>query len=113
MKVKITRLASHILLLPLLCLLLCPLCVCATEDIAEVGGEWEEYPAEGIGYSEFGYWLGFSLVAYVAPLAIGTVGLVLPRVKKMGNSRYWYLLSAASCVWIVLGILLNLILALA
>ena len=52
------------------------------------------------------FWICFILLGFILPLPFIIVGLILPRVKKMGKPKYWYLMSVVAGVWLVLSAIL-------
>lgn len=57
------------------------------------------------------FWIFYSLIAFVAPTPLIVVGIVLAN-KRRGGAKYWYVLSGAAALWLVLGVTLALMLTL-
>ncbi len=56
------------------------------------------------------FWIFFILIGFLLPLPLLIVGLILPHSQKRGYPKYWYRLSIAAGVWIVLSIVITVIL---
>lgn len=62
-------------------------------------------------YSSVGFWIWFCAIAFVLPTALGILGIVLARAEKTHKCRYWYIVSAASFLWMLLGAMLTVLFA--
>lgn len=69
---------------------------------------WEN--DEGALISASAFWVFYVLIGILLPIAPLVVGLILPRSKKKGYPKYWYILSIISAIWIFLAILLMILL---
>ena len=67
-------------------------------------GDWQ------ITIPEAGFWALYSLFGFAAPLPLLIMGLVLPRSKKRGYPKYWYVLSFLALIWIILAVALMILL---
>ena len=56
------------------------------------------------------FWVFYVFLGILLPIAPLVVGLILPRSKKKGHPKYWYVLSIISAIWIFLAILLMILL---
>lgn len=76
---------------------------------------WEEQDKDSTSYSALllqSFWGIFVTAFFVFPALLMALGLILPRVKKLGKPTYWYILSIVAGVWLVLSLILLIILLL-
>lgn len=48
------------------------------------------------------FWFCYILLGFILPLPFIIVGLILPRIKKLGKPKYWYIMSICAGAWLVL-----------
>lgn len=65
--------------------------------------EYEPIYGESITF-EWLFWIFFGLIGFLVPAVLIAGGLILPRIKKFGEKKYWYILTATGGVWLLLGI---------
>lgn len=65
-----------------------------------VYGDYGQNDGEVIGVA-----VGMMLSDFLLPIAPLVVGLVLPRSKKLGYPKRWYILSAISLAWLITGVI--------
>lgn len=56
------------------------------------------------------FWTICIIIGYILPLILLLLGLFLPRSKKRGNPKRWYVIAVLAAIWIVLATALILIL---
>lgn len=74
-----------------------------------------EYVYEDGAYTAMGedvFWVYFLLIGFIFPIPFLIIGLVTANSSLRGKPKYWYALSVAAGVWILLSILLLIILML-
>lgn len=52
-------------------------------------------------------------VGFILPLPVYALGLILPRIKRLGKPKYWYSLCALAGMWTLLSVLMFIVVTLA
>lgn len=77
-------------------------------------GDGFDFGIDDSDYENFSiavFWIFFILLGFVVPLAVWVLGILFPRIKKMGCDKNWYWLAVIAAVWMLSagGILLTLL----
>ena len=82
------------------------------QNIPENGYTYYGYEGENWDFMipVAGFWVLYSLFGFAAPLPLLIAGLVLPRSKKRGYPKHWYVLSFIAMIWIIIALALMILL---
>ncbi len=72
--------------------------------------EGEEFTPNPYGYNPLVFWFMYIAIGFVMPCVPLALGLILPRISKMGKPVYWYSLAIAAGVWLLSAIVILILL---
>ncbi len=58
------------------------------------------------------FWILYALLGFVAPIVFLIPALTMPKKKRYGKPKYWYLLAAFAAAWVILALAILLIMIL-
>jgi hypothetical protein len=77
----------------------------------------------GRALDEYGFTIGATVIVisaillfsigFILPLPVYALGLILPRIKRLGKPKYWYSLCALAGMWTLLSVLMFIVVTLA
>ncbi|MBO5415767.1 MAG: hypothetical protein J6A83_03980 [Clostridia bacterium] len=56
------------------------------------------------------FWIAFILLGFVLPIPFLVLGLMIPRAKKLGQPKHWYVIAAIAGAWILFAAITALLL---
>lgn len=56
------------------------------------------------------FWVVYVFSGFFVPAPFLVIGLVLPRMKKLGNPKYWYATAISAALWMILALIIMLML---
>ena len=71
--------------------------------------KYSEYKESDYTVAEAVFWVFYSLICLVLPVAIGLGAFALARLEKLGRPKYWYVVSLIAAVWILLSVILMIV----